>query len=190
VTRGAAERDHAFPKDVRPTVLIMSRPLTTGAELQRVGAITVPDNRWGRCDIKSTSLLANVLLRNEALAAGAQEAILIRDGCVTEGASSNVFVVRAGRVCTPPLSALILAGVTRALLIEVLRGMDVVIEEAEVTAEALAAADEIWLTSSTRDLLWLDALDGRRLPTPPPGTAVAERAYAAFQAYKRRVTAG
>ena len=110
VTRGVAERDHGFPPGIAPTVFAMSRALEAKTGPQRVDAIVVEDNRWLRCDIKSTALLPNVLLRNQALAAGAYEAILVRDGCITEGSASNVFVAHNGRVMTPPLSHLILPG--------------------------------------------------------------------------------
>ena len=130
VTRGVAERDHAFPSAATPTVFAMSRALTVAGGLARVDAMVLPDNRWLRCDIKSTSLLPNVLLRNQAIAAGAYEAILVRDDIVTEGSSSNVFVVHGERVTTPPLSPYILPGVSRALLIDVLQGNGVTINEA------------------------------------------------------------
>ncbi len=184
VTRGVAERDHAFPPDATPTVFVMCKPLAPATELPRVTARVMPDNRWGRCDIKSTSLLGNVLLRNAAIAEGDYEAILIRDGLVTEGAASNVFIVRNGSVYTPPLSNAILPGVTRLLLIKTLREAGIEILEAPITESELRAADEIWLTSSTRDLLLVTALDGDVRTAPEPLLAI--RAYALFQAHKQR----
>ncbi|MCB1746966.1 MAG: aminotransferase class IV, partial [Gammaproteobacteria bacterium] len=160
VTRGVAPRDHAFPSAATPTVFAMCRPLTMTAGISVVNAVTLPDNRWLRCDIKSTSLLANVLLRNEALRCGAYEALLLRDGWLTEGAASNVFVVSDGVVRTPPLSDRLLAGVTRGLLLEVMgRGGRPCREEA-IDERTLRGAGEIWITSSSRDLLCVGRLDG------------------------------
>ncbi|MGE3847914.1 MAG: aminotransferase class IV [Gammaproteobacteria bacterium] len=182
VTRGVAERDHAFPLNVAPTVFAMCRPLMPRDGLDRVDAVTLVDNRWLRCDIKATALLANLLLRNQALAAGAYEAVLLRDGEVTEGSSSNVFVVKDGRVWTPPLSHLILPGVTRALLLDVLEGCGIEVAEATVDEALLRAADEVWFTSTTRDLVAVTRLDGREVGN---GTQpLAERAWREFQRYK------
>ena len=163
VTRGVAERDHAFPDNIRPTVFAMCKPLPAQQGLTRVSAITLPDNRWGRCDIKSTSLLANVLLRNEAVRRGCYEAVLVRDGLLTEGAASNVFVVHGGLVRTPPLGPGLLAGVTRELLITALRRDGCSVQEVDIGVEQLVSADEIWLTSSSRDLVCVDTLDQQRV---------------------------
>ncbi|MEX2481463.1 MAG: aminotransferase class IV [Gammaproteobacteria bacterium] len=183
VTRGVAERDHAFPVGLEPTVFAMCKPQAMSGGLSCVSAVTLDDNRWGRCDIKSTALLPNVLLRNQAIRRGAYEAILLRDGLLTEGAASNVFVVRDGVVQTPPPSALLLPGVTRALLLDVMRRSGEAVEECAVAAAALHAADEVWITSSSRDLVCVSELDGR----PVGGGrhyAVAERVLAAFQAWR------
>ncbi len=182
VTRGVAERDHAFPRDVTPTVFAMSRPLTSKGGVDRVAAIVLNDNRWLRCDIKSTSLLPNVLLRNQAVAAGAYEAIPIRGDWVTEGSASNVFVVHGERVTTPPLSSLILPGVSRALLIDVLQGNGMAVDEAPVSLAMLRAADEVWLTSTTRDLVAVAQLDGAVVGSGQH--ALAEHAHREFQLYK------
>ncbi|MEQ8232853.1 MAG: aminotransferase class IV [Gammaproteobacteria bacterium] len=163
VTRGVAERDHAFPPGVAPTVFAMCKPLPVAQGLVCVSAITLPDNRWARCDIKSTSLLANVLLRNVAVRRGCYEALLVRDGCLTEGAASNVFVVHGGRVRTPPLGPTLLAGVTRGLLIDALHAAGGAVEECAVGADELVEADEIWVTSSSRDLLCVSVLDGKKV---------------------------
>ncbi|HTF13519.1 MAG TPA: aminotransferase class IV, partial [Burkholderiales bacterium] len=115
VTRGAAKRDHAFPKGIKPTVFLMASELVTpSAELVEKGAkaIVLPDFRWLRCDIKSTSLLGNCMLRTLAADQGCVEAILVRDGELTEASASNVFIVRNGTVLAPPKSHLILPGIT------------------------------------------------------------------------------
>ena len=182
VTRGVAERDHAFPSAATPTVFAMSRALTVAGGLARVDAMVLPDNRWLRCDIKSTSLLPNVLLRNQAIAAGAYEAILVRDDFVTEGSSSNVFVVHGERVTTPPLSPYILPGVSRALLIDVLQGNGVTINEAPLPLAMLRSADEVWLTSTTRDLVAVAHIDGAVVGKG--GHTLAARAHREFQLYK------
>ena len=121
ITRGVDKRDHAFPKNVTPTVLMMSSPLTPpAAELKASGvtAITAQDNRWLRCDIKAISLLPNVLLRQQAVAAGTMEAVLVRDGFMTEGSASNIFVVQNGTVLAPPKNNLMLPGITYDLILE------------------------------------------------------------------------
>jgi D-alanine transaminase len=182
VTRGVAERDHGFPVGVKPTVFVMSRTLTAKTALDVVDAVVVTDNRWLRCDIKSTSLLPNVLLRNQAIAAGAYEAILVRDDCLTEGSASNVFVVHGERVTTPPLSPLLLPGVSRALLIDVLQGNGVAVDEAPVSLAMLRSADEVWLTSTTRDLVAVRHVDGVLVGSG--ASPLAERAYREFQLYK------
>jgi len=140
---------------------VMSSPLARQNLEQAVSAVTHEDFRWQRCDIKSISLLGNVLLRQFALEAGAHEAILLRDGRVTEGASSNVFVVHGGQLYTPPHSHLLLPGVTRDLLVEVLADTDDAVREAPITEQMLRAAEEIWLSSSGRELAPVGTLDGR-----------------------------
>lgn len=182
VTRGVAERDHAFPVGVAPTVFAMCRPLTSKGGVDRVDALVLDDNRWLRCDIKSTSLLPNILLRNQAIAAGAYEAILLRDGCVTEGSASNVFVAHGERVTTPPLSSQILPGVSRALLIDVLQGNGIAVHEAPVSLAMLGRASEVWLTSTTRDVVAVTRIDGKLVGDGE--CRLAERAYREFQLYK------
>ena len=182
VTRGVAEREHGFPTGVTPTVFAMCRPLAAKSGLEHVDAKVVADNRWLRCDIKSTALLPNILLRNEAIAAGAYEAILVRDDYITEGSSSNVFVVYGEHVTTPPLSSLILPGVSRALLIDVLQGNGVTVDEAPLSLAMLRTADEVWLTSTTRDLVAVRHVDGVVVGTGE--SPLAERAYREFQLYK------
>lgn len=184
ITRGVAPRNHLPPPDLPPTVFAMINPIAPVDWNRPVRAVLREDFRWTRCDIKSTSLLANVLLRQEAAAAGAHEAILVRDGRITEGASSNVFVVRDGRVRTPPLSRFLLPGVTRDLLVELLAdGPDAVLE-CEISGEELVTADEIWLTSSGRELAPVEFVDDIRIGTACPGP-VFGRVAARYAAYKR-----
>ncbi len=192
ITRGAASgRSHAFPENITPTVVAYCSPLpspSAEARAKGVAAITVPDPRWARCDIKSISLLANVLLTQQAKEVGANEAILHRDGRVTEGSSSNVFIVQKGAVLTTPDSAAILPGITRNLLAQ-LRAGGVNVVARGFSLDELRAADEIWITSTTREVLAVTTLDGTRVGngvgTGKPGPIYA-RAYELFQGLKRR----
>jgi D-alanine transaminase len=173
VTRGAAPaRDHRFPAEALPTVLAMVKPLKPRAPSvaeQGVAAIVCDDFRWGRCDIKSVALLAAVLLRQEAHEADAEEAILVRDGRAVEGSTSNLFVVSDGRLLTPPPSRYLLAGITRELTLELARGAGIDCEERDISLDALRAADEIWLTSSTREVMPVTRLDGASVGNGVPG---------------------
>ena len=170
VTRGAAPRDHAFPVDTVPTVFVMSNPFEP-AETARAPfrAVTVADLRWQRCDIKTVALLPNVLARQQAVDKLADEAILVREGQVTEGAASNVFVVTAGRIVTPPEGPWLLAGITRELVVELARDAGLSCAEVPVSEEALKSADEVWLTSSTLELVPVVSVDGVRVGTGRPG---------------------
>ncbi|MGE3773811.1 MAG: aminotransferase class IV [Gammaproteobacteria bacterium] len=185
LTRGVAPRLHQPPVGLLPTVFAMLTPLAPIDPMIAVTAITHEDFRWQRCDIKSISLLANVLLRQAATAAGAAEAILVRDGLVTEGAASNVFVVVDGRLRTPPLSRYLLPGITRDLLIERFAGGPDAVLETDITAAELRRADEIFLTSSGRELTPVSHLDGQPVGSACPGPVfgrVVQR-YAEFKAH-------
>ncbi len=163
VTRGVAPRDHAFPAGTAPTVFAYSQPLKTpdAAQLETgIGAVTLPDNRWGRCDIKAVALLPNVLLRQQAVERGAAEAILLRAGFMTEGAASNIFIVHAGVLRTPAQGPAILSGVTRDLILELARANGIPCREDPVSETELRAASEIWMTSSTKEVLPVTRLDG------------------------------
>ena len=172
VTRGVGEkRGHPFPEKVKPTIVGMCNPLPSPTDAMRrdgVAAITMPDIRWHRCDIKSLALLPNVLAVQSAREADCNEAILHRDGRVTEGASSNVFCVFGDGIVTPPLGPDILPGVTR-LLLEALERTRHRVTERELTLEELRCADEIWITSSTREVLAVTKLDGRPVGNGKPG---------------------
>ena len=192
LTRGVAEkRDHAFPNPVHPTVFLMSTVLhePDEAALERgVAAVTRDDVRWHRCDIKAITLLANVLLRQEALDLGATEAILVRDGKASEGAASNLFLVADGMLITPPKGPQLLPGITRDLVLELAQQHAIAYEERTVTVSELAAADEIWLTSSTREIMPVVTLDGATVGDGRPGP-VWRRLRALYQDYKRQLRA-
>jgi len=193
VTRGVAPRDHAFPKGVQPTVFMMSNPLVTPPPEQRergAAAITVADNRWLRCDIKSVSLLANCLLRQSAVDASAAEAVLLRDGFLTEGSASNIFVVRNGVIAAPPKTNFILPGITYDVVIELARANRLPLEIRQVSEAEVRGADELWLTSSTKEVLAISTLDGKPVghgkDAGKPGP-MAARMHQLYQDYKRTV---
>jgi D-alanine transaminase len=189
VTRGVAKRDHAFPKDSQPTVFMMSNPLVPPArELVERGAaaITARDNRWLRCDIKSISLIGNVLLRQLSAEAEAAETILFRDGKLTEASSSNVFIVRAGTIQSPPKNELILPGITYDVVVELARANDLPLELREVSEAEVRSADEIWVTSSSKEVLPIVKLDGQPVGDARPGPAF-RRMYELYQEFKREV---
>ena len=189
ITRGVAKRDHAFPKGLTPTVFLMASELVTpSAELMKTGApaIVLPDFRWLRCDIKSTSLLGNCLLRTLATEQDCAEAILVRDGELTEASASNVFVVKNGTVLTPPKSHLILPGITYDVVLEILRANALPHEIRPVKESELRSADEVWITSSSREVLPITTLDGRPVGAGRPGP-VGLRVHALYQQYKAQV---
>lgn len=192
ITRGVAPRDHAFPPNITPTVFAYAQPLKyPSAEqlAQGVAAITSGDIRWQRCDIKAIALLANALLRQQAIEQGAAEAILVRDGLVTEGAASNIFVVNGDCLVTPPKGPYILPGITRDLVVEIARTKNIACDEKPVSVEALRAADEVWLTSSTKEVLPITRIDGRPVGNGKPGPMHA-RLFALYREYKQAFIQG
>jgi D-alanine transaminase len=189
VTRGVAKRDHAFPEGVEPTVFAMSNPLVNPpAELVDKGAVAVSavDNRWLRCDIKSISLIGNVLLRQVSAAVGAAETILFRDGMLTEASASNVFVVKNGLVLSPPKSNLILPGITYDVVVGIAAELKIPVEFRDVREAEVRAADELWVTSSSKEILAIVELDGKPVGDGAPGP-VFRRAWQGYQEFKRRV---
>lgn len=194
VTRGVLpKRDHAFGgQDIRPTVFAMSTPLHApdpAIAKQGVAAVTLDDIRWQSCHIKAITLLPNVLLRQQAIDAGAAEAILIRQGQATEGAASNLFVVRNGVIETPPKGPLLLPGITRDLVLELASAHGLPAREAEIPVEGLREADEVWLTSSTREIVPVTRLDDVPVGDGHPGP-VFRRMQQLYQAYKDAVRRG
>ena len=189
LTRGVAPRDHAFPKEAQPTVYAASsplKPLAADVAERGVGAITLPDIRWQRCDIKAITLLPNILLRQQAIDQGAVEAILVRDGQVNEGAASNLFIVNAGVLITPPKGPFLLPGITRDLILELAESHGIAYREAAITPQDLAVADEVWLTSSTREILPVTRLDQRQVGEGKPGP-LWRRMMSLYQDYKQGV---
>jgi len=188
VTRGMDRiRNHLFPQGVEPTVLVMAWtavPRDPDISATGVAAVVLEDNRWHRCDIKATALLGNVLLRQAAQDAGATEAILVRDGLVTEGSSTNPFVVQDGEILTPPASNRLLRGVTRDLVLELARGADMPCAERYITRDELETADELWISSSSREVQPVTLLDGKPVGEGVPG-ALWRRMDGLFQDYKQ-----
>lgn len=189
VTRGVAKRDHAFPKDAQPTVFMMSNPLVPPPRVQverGASAITARDNRWLRCDIKSISLVGNVLLRQLSAEADGAETILFRDGKLTEASASNVFIVRRGVIESPPKGNLILPGITYDVIVELARANGMPLEFREVREPEVRGADELWVTSSSKEVLAIVMLDGKRIGDGQPGP-VFRRMYQLYQEFKLKV---
>jgi len=193
VTRGAPpDRDHLFPEGSDPSVFVMVRPLKPRrpeiAE-KGVAAITLEDIRWHRCNVKAVTLLANVLLRQAAEDAGAEEAILVRQGLALEGSSTNLFAVKRGELITPPKGDYLLPGITRDLVLELALADGIPYVERDVTASELAETDEIWLTSSTREVMPVTGLNGAPIVDGLPGP-LWRRIDALYGGYKARVRCG
>ncbi|MBW3553269.1 MAG: aminotransferase class IV [Gemmatimonadetes bacterium] len=173
VTRGAAPRKHAFPAaGTEPTVYVAAKPYTNHPASwfeDGVEAITFPDTRWSRCDIKSIALLPNVLANQAAHAAGAFEALFVRDGVVIEGSHSNLWGVRRGRLITYPASNYILAGITRSLVFELADELDVPAEEGMIYREDLFEYDELFLSGTTTEIMPIVRVDGREIVDGEPG---------------------
>ncbi len=189
VTRGVAKRDHAFPKGVSPTVFAMSNPLTAPSQdtlESGVSAIAAEDYRWLRCDIKTVSLLPNVLLRQLAVDSGAAETILFRDGFLTEGAASSVFVVKEGILLAPPKSNLMLPGITYDVVLEISEKEGIPVEIRSISRDEVFSSSEILLTSSTMEITPATILDGGKIGTGMPGP-VFSRLHAAYQDFKSKV---
>ena len=187
ITRGVApKRDHAFPENIQPTIFAMCSDILPFAGLETgVKAITLDESRWQFCNIKSINLLANILLRQQAVEQECAEAILVnRDGLVTEGAASNVFAVINGELVTPPKSNSILAGITRDVILELAEKNNIPHREDSISLDALKTATEIWVTSSTREIIPIVELDGQRVADGKVG-AVWHKVNIIFQAYKQ-----
>jgi D-alanine transaminase len=182
VTRGVARRLHLFPIGVPPTVVMTIRQVrAVPSELREQGIIakTFPDERWGRCDIKSINLLPNILAKERAHRAGAQEGIFVRDGLVIEGTSSNVFLFHDGELITPPIDRRILTGVTRGLVLQIAEEKGYRTTERDVSIQELKAAPEAFVSSTVMELLAIVEIDGAPVGTGKPGPAFRD-IYAAY----------
>lgn len=186
ITRGVApKRDHAFPKNIEPTVFAMCSDIVPFAGVKTgVKALTMEDSRWEMCNVKATTLLANVLLRQQAIEQGCAEAILHREGYVTEGAASNLFAVIDNIIITPEKTTEILPGITREVILELAKENAFQVGEEIISLEALQTASEIWITSSTREIVPIVELDSVKVGKGFPGP-VFKKINQLFQAYKR-----
>jgi D-alanine transaminase len=186
VTRGVAKRDHSFPAGVAPTVFMMSNPLVTptAEQVERgVAVVTADDNRWQRCDLKTISLLGNVLMRQLAADAGAVETVMFRDGNLTEASASNVLVVIRGAIVAPPKGHQILPGITYGAVYEFAREAGMPFEMRSVSRAEVQVADEMWLSSSTKEVIAVTTMNGRPFSAGVPGP-LFRKMYALFQAHK------
>ncbi|MDP2822858.1 MAG: aminotransferase class IV [Sulfuritalea sp.] len=199
VTRGPmAVRNHAFPREVTPTVLLLAEPMTTPPASQReqgIAAVSAADIRWLRCDLKTTSLLANCLLRQLAVSAGCVETVLFRDGFLTEGSASSIFVVKNGVLLAPIKNHLMLPGITYDVVLELAAQHGLRHEVRDITEAETRAADELWMCSSTKEVLPIVTLDGRAVMRSgihadgvggTPGPVFAQM-YAWYQEFKATV---
>jgi D-alanine transaminase len=190
VTRGAEfGRNHAWPEGLEPTVFAFCsglEPMPSSLLDQGVAAVTAADTRWARRDIKSTALLANILLKKLGADAGAYETIMLENGELTEGSSTTVHVVKGGGICTPPNGHHILPGTTRDVVTELADRLGVRNESIAVSEARLREADEIWLAFSTRGLLPVTTLDGARVGAGRPGP-LFKRMIGAFEDYIREL---
>ena len=189
ITRGVSPiRAHAFSGDEKPTVFIAAFPMKPQAEAEaarKSGAacVVMEDFRWLRGDLKTTALLGAALLARAAKDAGAEEAVLVRDGLVTEGSSTNVLLAKDGKLFTPRFDERVLRGVTCEAVLEVARGMGIRAEERDIHRAELFGADELWLTSSTREITPITRLDGAEIGDGKPGE-MFRRVFAEFQKFK------
>lgn len=187
ITRGAAfPRKHAFPaENALPTVFIAANKLNIDPALAERGAavITTPDIRWGRCDLKTTNLLANVLANQHAHEAGAYEALFVREGLITEGSHSNFFAVLSDTVCTHPANTAILPGVTRQVVLDLCRQLQLQVEEKPLPARLLGQAQEMFLTLTSAEVVPVIQVDGALVGSGKPG-AITRRLQEAFKALR------
>ena len=184
VTRGVTERDHDIDLADIPTIFVMSRPLQKKNLSKGIKVVLHDDIRWSYCHIKATALLASVLLRHRAKQQGAKEAILIREGHVTEGAASNVFLVKDNIVYTSPSDNEVLPGITRALILELLQAGNIEFREEKIPEAMLTAADEIWIASSTWEIVPVIQLEDKPVGSGKPGP-VWQQILQLYQDYKK-----
>lgn len=186
---GQPPRDHAFPEEVSPTVFMFAQPLLTATPEQKatgVCAVTAVDNRWLRCNIKAISLLANILLKQQAIDADCAETVMLRGGFLTEGAASNIFVVKDGVLMAPPPSNLMLTGTTYDVVLELAAAHSIPHEVRAISEAEVRSADELWMTSSTREIMAIVMLDGAPVGAGVPGP-LAQRMDGLYQTFKHQV---
>jgi len=183
LTRGAAPRNHIYAADLKPTLLFHTRPLPPmpiPGEGEGARLLTVADERWKNCWIKSIALLPNILAKNAAVAAGFDEAAFIDNGMVTEGSSTNIFAVIGGKLVTHPVGSKVLPGITRLVLLEIAPALGIAVDEREFNEEEAQRADEMFITSTTRELTWVARWNDRYIGQGRCGN-VTRRLHQAYQ---------
>ena len=189
VTRGVAPRDHLFPSQYSPTVFMSFREMVAVDEKWRregVKVITLPDLRWGRCDVKSLNLLPNILAKQQAKDAGAFEAIFIRDGIVAEATASNVMLVRSGTLMTPESNYRILPGVTRKIILDIAKKQGINVSEQPIESKELFQADELFLVGTTIEVVPVISVDQKPIGTGSPGP-LTQKIIACYQDFIRNL---
>lgn len=187
VTRGVAKRDHVFPADPTTTIFAMINPLPpVNLKILEKGLSVIirEDIRWQYCNIKSISLLGNIMLKQEAAENNADEAILVRNGNITEGSASNIFIVKDGIIKTPIKNNELLPGITRDLIVEIANQHGLSCKETNITKDELLNADEVWLSSSTKEVSPVCLIENKPVANGKPG-AHWSKMYKLFQEYKQ-----
>ncbi len=177
ITRGVAMRDHVMPTDITPTVFVMTNTMKLPTEAQRsqgVACVTADDFRWEKAHIKSTSLLGAVFARQISFDAGALETVMFRDGFLSEAAASNVWVVKGGKVLGTPKDSLVLEGIRYGLIEEICRARGIPFELRRVSRDEVEHADELLLSSATKEVLPVTLLDGQAVGSGKPGPVYAQ----------------
>jgi D-alanine transaminase len=191
ITRGVAMRDHVMPTSIDPTVFVMTnvmKPPTDAQRSQGVACVTADDFRWEKAHIKATSLLGAVFARQISFDAGAIETIMFRDGCLSEAAASNVWIVKDGRVLGTPKDNLVLEGIRYGLIEEICAGQGIGFELRRISRDEVLHADEVLLSSATKEVLPVTLIDGQAVGTGQPG-AVYAKLHAGYQQAKVQATA-
>lgn len=190
LTRGIeSQRQHNFSTETKPTALVMTNPLSsTLGTLSAIKTTLLDDIRWQHCDIKSISLLGNILLHQQAITLGYQEAILHRENIITEGSTSNVFMVKNGAIYTPEKNHHILGGITREVIIELAEHQGIEVKQQSITIDDLYQADEIWLASSSREISPVTQINDKIIANGVIGLISAQM-HTAFQTFKQRLMA-
>lgn len=186
VTRGVAPRKHSFPKDVRPTTMMYALPYSLPhINTKNVYAILRSDNRWLRCDIKSISLLGNVMANERAMEENAEEAVLVRDGFITEGSHTNIFFVKSGKVYTHPANQLILDGITRKIVLKLCEDLDIPVMEKAIGVDQIDGMDEAFLTGTTTQIASIAQLGDHTYHAPDTIGPVTKKFQEAFAELKK-----
>ncbi|MFC4220555.1 aminotransferase class IV [Flagellimonas marina] len=186
VTRGVAPRKHSFPKDVRPTTMMYALPYSLPhINTKNVYAILRSDNRWLRCDIKSISLLGNVMANERAMEENAEEAVLVRDGFITEGSHTNIFFVKSGKVYTHPANQLILDGITRKIVLKLCEDLDIPVMEKAIGVDQIDGMDEAFLTGTTTQIASIAQLGDHTYHAPDTIGPVTKKLQEAFAELKK-----